>query len=692
MTSADVILNAKNSLEWKNGNCWICFRCARQSLGHLPVSGTVTMIEWCLFILLLGCGLVPLYWKRSRWPGWFWAAVFVTAFLALSAGAVWNLQWDDRTRRQEDRSEHIPQQIPHDSYVTSDSCKSCHPGPYQSWHRSFHRTMTQMPTEATVRADFDNVTLELRGETYQFEKRGDEFWVDMPDPDWKAQQSQAQKELDWNKLGQAPRVKKPVSLVTGSHTLQKFWVSSEFGNLQYDLPFTWLIEDQRWVAREDSIVRDPNLPLLVQVWNLNCIKCHTTGPQPRRDPHSGKLGTRVGEMGISCEACHGPAQQHVAAHREPIFRYQQHAAENSDVAIVNPAKLPHDRSSQVCGQCHAIKISLEQDWEQKGLAFRPGQNLTDTMAIVQPGRPSPVEGLAEAMKESEVVEHFFWSDGMTRIAGREYNGLLQTPCYERGTMSCLSCHSIHKSDPNDQLARGMQTNESCLQCHESFRTHLQEHTHHAPDSSGSLCYNCHMPHTTWGLLKAIRSHQITSPTVQSSLATGRPNACNLCHLDQTLAWTSAKLSEWYNTPVPALSADEQSVASSLLWGLKGEAGQRALIAWHLGWEPAHEAAGTGWMPPLIAQLLDDPYAAVRYRAGKALSKMPQPLASVPFDFVGDASERKRASEEVLARWVGRPNTPQPGPGVLIGPNGQLQRDRFDALLRQRNQRSVFLVE
>ena len=50
-----------------------------------------------------------------------------------------------------------------------------------------------------------------------------------------------------------------------------------------------------------------------------------------------------------------------------------------------------------------------------------------------------------------------------------------------------------------------------------------------------------MPFTTYGLLKTIRSHQISNPSVQATLETGRPNACNLCHLDKTLEWTANAL-------------------------------------------------------------------------------------------------------------------------------------------------------
>ena len=129
------------------------------------------------------------------------------------------------------------------------------------------------------------------------------------------------------------------------------------------------------------------------------------------------------------------------------------------------------------------------------------------------------------------------------MTGREYNGLLESPCYQRGEMSCVSCHSMHKSDPDDQLARGMRGNQACLQCHDEMAGDLTRHTRHATDSPGSNCTNCHMPHTSYGLLKAIRGHTVETPDVATTLATGRPNACNLCHLDKTLDWTAEQLAK-----------------------------------------------------------------------------------------------------------------------------------------------------
>ena len=153
----------------------------------------------------------------------------------------------------------------------------------------------------------------------------------------------------------------------------------------------------------------------------------------------------------------------------------------------------------------------------------------------------------------------------------------------------------------------MNGNEACLQCHSTLRQTLTTHTRHQVESSGSSCYNCHMPYTSYGLLRAQRSHEISSPTVAATLETGRPNACNLCHLDKTLEWTSQYLEEWYGTPRPPLDQDQQGIAASVLWSLSGDAGNRALTAWSMGWSPAQEASGTSWMLPYLALGLDDPY-------------------------------------------------------------------------------------
>src|SRR5205823_6661509 len=138
-------------------------------------------------------------------------------------------------------------------------------------------------------------------------RRGDEFWVDMIDPDWTHDQVKAQRDYVMGvaksppaRVTNPPRCEKRIGMTTGSHNFQAYWVSSSrFGNVQFAFPFAWLIEDQRWVPRKDTFIRDPNDPSIVQIWNLNCIQCHSTGGQPSVDPVSGKFSSRVAELGIA---------------------------------------------------------------------------------------------------------------------------------------------------------------------------------------------------------------------------------------------------------------------------------------------------------------------------------------------------------------------------------------------------------
>jgi hypothetical protein len=75
------------------------------------------------------------------------------------------------------REPHVPEsaiayrpiQVREDGYVSSETCKACHPSQYAAWHGSFHRTMTQVATPDTVRADFDGVNMResfLSGERF----------------------------------------------------------------------------------------------------------------------------------------------------------------------------------------------------------------------------------------------------------------------------------------------------------------------------------------------------------------------------------------------------------------------------------------------------------------------------------------------------------------------------------------------
>jgi len=252
-------------------------------------------------------------------------------------------------------------------------------------------------------------------------------------------------------------------------------------------------------------------------------------------------------------------------------------------------------------------------------------------------------------KRLSLFESSFWSDGLVRVSGREYNGMSESPCFKRGELSCVSCHSMHQyADTDDQLTPNMNGNAACLQCHGDIAPKLAQHTHHGRESSGSLCYNCHMPHTSYGLLKAIRSHTITSPSVASSLQTGRPNACNLCHLDKSLAWTQERLNTWYGIATTNLPSDEADTPASVLWLLRGDAGQRALIAWHMGWTNAVETSGKDWLASCLAYALTDAYAVVRYVGQRSLKRLPG-FEALAYDYVAPEADRARVRDGVLSK-------------------------------------------
>lgn len=142
-----------------------------------------------------------------------------------------------------------------------------------------------------------------------------------------------------------------------------------------------------------------------------------------------------------------------------------------------------------------------------------------------------------------------------------------------------------------------------------------------------------MPHTTYGLLGAVRTHRVTVQDVRETVATGRPNACNLCHLDQPLEWTASKLSAWYGqSKWQDLDRENASVAVGVVGILRGDAAQRALVAWAMGRPEAHAAAGSAWMAPYLSIYLDDPYSAVRYIAAEALAGIPN-FGPLDFDYI-----------------------------------------------------------
>jgi hypothetical protein len=625
--------------------------------------------------------------------------------VATSAASFWMLR--DTQRVPERFVSGRPIRVIADEYASSNACQRCHPDHYATWSRSYHRTMTQIATPDHIVASFADVRVDqVPGRPMFLRQRSRELWAEFDDP-------------DWNGKGDAPpRIMRQVVLTTGSHNQQIYWYATGHDRLLGQLPAIQLVGEHRWIPRRAAVMHPSGDAMYSETgaWNGICVACHTTSGRPEIDTPFGSqplaaqhIDTTAVEFGIACEACHGPGEEHARRNRSPLRRYALHLTGAADHTTVQPLRLDPQRSSQVCGQCHSFWEFYDRAGERQanthGLPFRPGDELTATRFIVQPTRNLASATMAALLQDDpRFVSDIFWSDGMVRATGREYNGLLDSPCYKdakepQRTLTCFSCHTMHQTsdDPrpvdrwaDDQLSPRGLGDDACLQCHASYRANVAAHTKHRPGSDGSSCYNCHMPYTTYGLLKTIRSHQVSSPSVTATVATGRPNACNQCHLDKTLAWTSDYLARWYGAAATPLSDDDRTVAASLLTLLKGDAGQRAIVAQSMGWPPAQQASGGNWMAPYLALLLTDSYDAVRYIAGRSLRTLPG-LERFEYDFVARPDSRAEARVRALQLWRAA-RTPRSDPALLINADGTFNAERIDRLLRERNTRRVYYRE
>jgi Cytochrome c554 and c-prime len=575
-------------------------------------------------------------------------------------------------------------------YVASNACRACHPGNYASWHASFHRTMTQVATTASL-PKMNKLELAFNGREYKVEQRNDAFFV--------RQRAQG------GNYGAAQQI----VLVTGSHTLQIPWLETGVGRTLEQFPFAYIVAEKMWAPVSETFLIPPELKEYYSVgaWNGACMDCHVTQGQSRF-VKGNQWDSQVAEFGIACEACHGEGREHIERNRDPIRRFKIHLTTKSDPTVTNPSRLNGPDSGLDCGQCHSVwafnNMADKIDFNRHGASFRPGASDLKQRFVVQPNAQDHSEQKDFIRRtEPDFFSNRFWGDGMIRVTGRELNGVQASPCFRGGEFSCISCHEMHLAAPrsaslktwarNGQLKPKMDSDQACLQCHKTMTAKITEHTHHASDSPGSRCYNCHMPRTTFGLLHAMRSHQVSSPNVNESVAYGRPNACNLCHLNQTLAWTAQKLHEWYNQPVPQLPSDEQTIAAAVLWIVKGDAGQRALIAWGMGWEPAQKTAGRDWLYPYLIYSMSDPYAAVRFDAWKSLQTLPG-FSDFSFNYTTDDRSLSETVARAYDQWLGtvRDLNSFFAPETGLDPTGRFRHDIFQRLRSERDEKPIVLAE
>ena len=559
----------------------------------------------------------------------------------------------------------LPTPTVHDGMLPSSACQSCHASQYEAWHASFHRTMTQIAGPDTVIAPFDGRALMWKGRAFVVDRREQEFWVTEVKPGGFS----AEEEIAMSKR---------IVMTTGSRHQQVYWTQEPNGSLR-QFPWVYEIALARWIPSEHTFLRPEDWTQYEPTWNQDCIRCHSVGPLPNFNPEQSQWNTEVTELGIACASCHGPGEEHIRAHQNPLHRYLERILDRPDPTIVNPARLTKERSAEVCGQCHAFATLPGGFYAGSWAGFRAGTELKEHFNISH-------------FETARNAENMFWPDGSARTGGREYNSMILSGCFTKGEMNCLSCHIMHGDEPKDQLAPSMNGDGACLQCHTKIANDIASHTIHEPASSGSRCLNCHMPYTSYALLATARNHYVRSPTASGQTTRDQPNACNLCHLDKTLAWTAEHLTTRYGSPPIELDDEHREIAASVLWALRGDAAQRATVAWHMGQPWALEASGDNWVEPYLARLLLDPYSAVRLIAHRSLSQVTG--ENVAFNYLGPAQERAKVMEAVIDKWIQK-RTADGGIApatTLVEGVGQLRQDTIEEIYQQRDNRWLLISE
>src|ERR1700741_2882696 len=101
------------------------------------------MIETALVLVLLVAVTLPLTIAIARARPASDRVPTFAAWAVLVAGVAWLASSYAPPDRARNPATDRPLELAHEGYVSSRACKACHPEEYGSWHRSYHRTMTQ---------------------------------------------------------------------------------------------------------------------------------------------------------------------------------------------------------------------------------------------------------------------------------------------------------------------------------------------------------------------------------------------------------------------------------------------------------------------------------------------------------------------------------------------------------------------
>lgn len=381
------------------------------------------------------------------------------------------------------------------AYGKSPSCRSCHEEAYANWEKSHHALAERRIDPALDQRAFDPARQIHHGTQFSEARMSNGgFQLVTAGLNGKVQPFVAERVIGVDPLLQylipAPGGRwQTAELCFDPHKGEWFNV---YGN-EDRRPGEW----GHWTGRGMN-------------WNNMCATCHNTRVLKNYDAHTDSYRTTMAEMGVGCEACHGPMADHNAWQA-------QHPNQSGDPTV---RKITRAEMFSVCGQCHARRAELTSD-------FRPGENFFAHHQLTIPDETD-----------------LFYPDGQVRDEDYEFTAFLGSRMHAAG-VRCGDCHEPHTSKLR------VPGNLMCMSCHSATMTNgaprIDDTTHsrHKVGTSGDACTECHMPITTYMQRHPRHDHGFTVPDPRLTKELGIPNACNRCHTNQTPDWSLEAMVKWY---------------------------------------------------------------------------------------------------------------------------------------------------
>ncbi len=336
-------------------------------------------------------------------------------------------------------------------YVDTATCRSCHHRIYDEYQKTTMGRAFYLPDPEKMVEDWsenNSYYHEPSQRQYEMTRRGDKFYV-------RRYQLDAQGRP-------IHHLEKQVTHVMGSGARARSYIHQTPNGRMVELPISWYAQENSWGMAPGY--DKPDHAGFTRIITNRCMFCHNGYPfsamkadRPGWDHDPSFIGEIP--MGIDCQRCHGPGEEHI---REA---YNPTSLERVRKTITNPARLGAERQLDICMQCH-----LETPFRTPKSVLRFGRSFYS----YRPGEPL-----------SDYIVHFDYEEGTGHeddflIVSAAYR-LRKSACFQQSSkMTCTTCHDPHESLPPSE--RAAHYRQVCLGCHE-VESHFQS----------ADCTECHMP-------------------------------------------------------------------------------------------------------------------------------------------------------------------------------------------------------